>query len=185
MFNINIDIVKKLARVNNYTTCLKQFNQECSLCHIIKTIVKNETKITDKIIYDKENQLYTAKGILIPFMIMVEDKNIMGIYENIVMLFHNDNNVYYKIGDFHDDINNKLIIEDWILTANNKNWEIIGFDFLEDLYNEMCKKIYNQISYAQLISSCNFRIKNWPVKYINITYKLQKETSKIINLSYI
>jgi len=185
MFNINIDVVKELAKMNNCTTYLKQFNQDCSLSYIIKTIVKNETKTTDKIIYNKNKKLYTTKGILIPFMVMIEDKNTMGIYENIVMLFHNDNNVYYKIGDFHDDINNKLITEDWISIANNKNWENTGFDFLKDLYYAMCKRIYNETSHTQLISSCNFRVRNWPVKYVNITYKLKKEISEIINLSYI
>lgn len=185
MFNINIDVIKELAIVNNHITYLKQLNQECSLDYIIKKIVKNETKTTDKIIYDKKKKLYITKGILIPFMVMIEDKNIMGIYENITMLFHNNNNVYYKIGDFHNDINNKLIIENWISTANNKNWENTGLNFLKDLHSAMCKRIYNETSHTQLISSCNFNVRNWPIKYVNITYKLKKEIPKIINLSYI
>ena len=185
MFNINIDMIKELARVNNYTTCLKYLNQSYTLDYIIKKIVNDEIKENDNPFYDKKNNIFITKGLLIPFMVMVENKNIIGIYENISMLFHNNKYVYYKIGDFHDDINNKLIIEDWTSTANNKNWENIGFDFLENLHNTMYKKIYNETSHIQLISSCNFRVRNWPVKYVNITYKLKKEISEIIDLSYI
>jgi len=183
MFNIEMKVLKKIANNNNNINYFNQFNKSYKLDYVLKEIIKNEIKTTEKILYDKNKNLYTTKGILIPFMVMLEDNKTIGIYENITILCY-FNNIYYKIGDFHDDIKNKIIIEDWILT-NNNNWKNIHFDFLENLYFKMYKKIYNKKNTVKLISSCNFRIKNWPIKYINITYTFKNKVSKIVDLNYI
>jgi len=185
MFNVKRKLLKKIANsTDNTTNYFNQFNDKVyKLDYILKEIIQNEIKITDEILCNKDEDLYTTKGILIPFMVMLEDDKTMGIYENITILCY-FNNIYYKTGDFHNDITNKIIIEDWILTENY-HWKDIHFNFLEDLYYMMYKKIHNEKNPVDLISSSNFRVKNWPIKYVDIIYTFKNKISKIIDLNYI
>jgi len=185
MFDVKRKLLKKIANnSNNTTNYFNRFdNKVYKLDYILKEIIQNEIKITEETLYDKDKDLYTTKGILIPFMVMIEDDKTIGVYENITILCH-FNNIYYKMGDFHDDIENKIIIEDWILTKNDY-WKDIHFDFLEDLYFMMYKRIYNEENPVYLMSSCSFRVRNWPIKYVNISYSSKNKISKIVDLNYI
>ena len=185
MFDVKRKLLKKIANnSNNTTNYFNRFDNEVyKLDYILKEIIQNEIKITDEILYNENKNLYTTRGILIPFMVMIEDDKTIGVYENITILCY-FNNIYYKMGDFHNDIENKIIIEDWISTKND-HWKDIHFDFLEDLYFMMYKKIYNEKDPVDLMSSCSFRVRNWPIKYVNISYTFKNKISKIVDLNYI
>ena len=183
MFDVKRKLLKRIANSSNNINYFNQFNDKVyKLDYILKEIIQNEIKIPEETFYNKNKDIYTTKGILIPFMVMMEDDKTIGVYKNMSILCY-FNNIYYRMGDFHDDLKNKIILEDWILT--NNNWKDIHFDFLEDLYYMMYKKIYNEKDPVDLMGSSSFRVRNWPIKYVNISYTFKNGMQKIVDLNYI
>lgn len=123
---------------------------------------------------------YKIKGIVIPFILRVNDQDYRETTREVSMLFHGNTSVYYKIFNMEEEALLNLSPDGWINTSNHDScWRTDGFRFLYNLYFEMSKKLNNNNVPK---ASCSFYFNLWPVKHVEIIYEYKDNFPIILEI---